>query len=434
MQKFDLNHIATFLHGQSIELADQHFLVALSGGLDSIVLAQAFSLLAEKQDCQVTLVHVNHNLRPDSKVDSDFCKAFAVRAGLPLQVVDLEPDYEPGASIEAWARGARYSALSKVCKELDADWIVTGHQLDDQAETILMRLKQGASLLSLAGIRPRRGNILRPLLQFKRVELTEWAVEQGLTWVEDPTNRDTSFLRNDLRHGILSDLRQQNPDLISQLARVADLGRQYEAWLTTAAAEFIEQAQPGSLPGTVSRSRATFLALESDASKLGLFQAMSTHLGISPSISAKQWHSFRHFVRVGKTGKIFDLSRGVKVLLDRKRLIAFLDKVAATPEQQLMVQGKLNWWGHRFNVRQLQTEPVVPLGIRSWQARDRVVAGNRGQHKLVSDIFIDAKLNHLDKLHWPVITNKQSIAVWVPGLTRPKNLARIHGWEVSWQR
>jgi tRNA(Ile)-lysidine synthetase-like protein len=433
-RKFDPNHIATFFQEQSIKLAGNHFLVALSGGLDSTVLAKSLSLLAAKHEYHVTLGHVNHNLRSDSAVDSGFCRELAVQLGLPLRVVNLEPDYEPGDSIEAWARDARYAALSAMCNELGANWILTGHHLDDQAETIFMRLKQGAPLITLAGIRERRDNILRPLLSFRRSDLAVWAKEQDLSWIEDPSNSDTTFLRNDLRLGILKDMQQQNPGLIYQLAELAELGRQYESWLTAGAEKFIGIAEPGSIEGTITLPRAAFLALDDDVSKIGLIHVINTHLGESLSIGAKQWHSFRHFVRVGKTGKIFDLTKDVKVLLDREQLFLYSIEVARIPEQQSMAEGKINWWGHRLFVKQLKSEGLEALNIRSWQAQDRVALGGSGQHKLVSDIFIDAKLNHIEKLHWPIITNDQSVPVWVPGLTSPKKQVRILGWEVSWQR
>ena len=172
--------VLAFMRRQGIELESSHIVLALSGGLDSVCLAQLLAELRKSQKFGLSLAHVNHHLRADSDVDEAFCTALAARLQLPLSVTHLDPRSRGQASVEAWARDQRYAALEKVADQLGADWIATAHHADDQVETVLMRLQQGSSLLTLAGIRPVNGRVIRPLLELSRAQIAKWAAERRL--------------------------------------------------------------------------------------------------------------------------------------------------------------------------------------------------------------------------------------------------------------
>ena len=181
----------------------EHVLVGVSGGPDSVALLHALVLLRSELALRLTVCHVHHGLRPEADRDAAFVEALAARLGCPVRVARVEVPRGGGRSPEEAARIARHAALSRVARATSAGRIALGHTADDQAETVLMRILQGAGPRGLAGIRGRRGRIVRPLLAVDRAAVRAHLLAHGLDSVEDATNRDVRFLRNRVRHEIL---------------------------------------------------------------------------------------------------------------------------------------------------------------------------------------------------------------------------------------
>ena len=211
-------------------------LVAVSGGADSVALLDILQELGARLGLTLACGHVHHGLRPEADADADsvrrLCERMAVPFHLDRVTVRREPPWD---GPEAEARRARYAALEARALALGASRIATGHTADDQAETVLMRLLQGAGPRGLAGIAAARGVLIRPLLEARRDEIVAHLTSRGLTWVEDATNRDRRFLRNRIRHDVLPFLtRVSGSDVVESLCRsaaicrglIADLDRQ----------------------------------------------------------------------------------------------------------------------------------------------------------------------------------------------------------------
>ncbi len=182
--------------------------LGLSGGLDSMVLLYALSLLRGSSELPpISAVHVHHGLHADADRWAAQCADACRRAGVPLRVVQVSVG--PGASVENAARDARYAAFEAVLEP--GEVLLLAHHRDDQVETLLFRLLRGTGLRGLAGMPLRRslgsGILFRPLLDWSRSQLHGWAQQQGLTWIEDPANSDLRFARTALRHDILPRMR-----------------------------------------------------------------------------------------------------------------------------------------------------------------------------------------------------------------------------------
>src|ERR671925_36824 len=190
--------------------------VACSGGADSVALLH---LLAHRG---VHVLHVDHHLRAESSADATFVEGLARGLGLGCRVLHVYVRRGKGESLEAAAREARYSALEQAGTDLGVDWIATAHTRDDQAETVLLRLLRGGSL---AGIAPRRGPIVRPLLGFGRDELKDWLLARSIRWHEDPSNEDVALERNWVRKVLLPAMRDRRGGVAKVLARAADHAR-----------------------------------------------------------------------------------------------------------------------------------------------------------------------------------------------------------------
>jgi tRNA(Ile)-lysidine synthase len=215
-------------------------LVAVSGGADSVALLHVLSSLAPDWRLRLHVLHVDHQLRTESAADADFVRALGRRLGIPVDVATVAMDRF--GSLEAAARAARYAALETCAAGVGAERIALGHTADDQAETVLMRLVQGAGVRGLAGIPPVRGAIVRPLIEVRRSALEAELRGAGLAWVEDASNRDPKFLRNRIRHELLPLLADSyNPEVATALARVASLARETVGALEGAAAAALDR-------------------------------------------------------------------------------------------------------------------------------------------------------------------------------------------------
>ena len=200
-------------------------LVAVSGGADSVALLHLLLSLAPEWRLLLHVLYVDHQLRADSAGDAEFVRALAARLGVPVDVATVTVDRH--GSLEAAARAARYAALETCAARIGAARVALGHTADDQAETVLMRLVQGSGVRGLSGIPPVRGRIIRPLVELRRSALEAELRRVGLSWVEDPTNRDPKFLRNRIRHELLPLLSDSyNPEIATALANVAALARE----------------------------------------------------------------------------------------------------------------------------------------------------------------------------------------------------------------
>ena len=194
-------------------------LVACSGGADSLALLH----LLLGGPWPVLAAHLDHAGREDSAEQARRVRAHLETVGVPCWVRRLHVQrwaQRYGTSWEATARTLRYTWLDRLCRQQRA-MLVTGHTLDDQAETVLMRAIQGTTLTGLAGIEPRRERLCRPLLGCRRAELRSWLEAQGIAWFEDPGNRDPRFLRNRVRHALLPLVESLNPQAVEHLARLA---------------------------------------------------------------------------------------------------------------------------------------------------------------------------------------------------------------------
>ena len=197
------------------------FIVAFSGGLDSTVLLHVMHAL----DLPLQVVHTNHNLVEGSNVWERHCKDVCSKMGISLSVTQLHIEKLPQKSLEELARNARYQSLFQFVSKTDV--LVTAHHKNDLAETLLLQLMRGSGPSGLAAMQQdtqtKYGQQLRPLLEYSRDELFEYAKQYSLKWIDDPTNQSTEFDRNFLRLEILPRLMERWPGTLETLSRVAEL-------------------------------------------------------------------------------------------------------------------------------------------------------------------------------------------------------------------
>jgi tRNA(Ile)-lysidine synthase len=201
------------------------FIVAYSGGADSTALLHALADAREEHGVEILAVHVNHGLHKDADSWAAHCEKFAGSLEIPCEVIRVSIRIEEGQGVEAAARDARYAALERLVGP--ADWLLSAHHADDQAETLLLNLLRGSGPAGIAGIGVRQpfaaGALVRPLLRVSGTDLRDYAVAHGLDWVEDPSNLDTRFDRNYLRQELMPRLAERWEGLATRLGRSASL-------------------------------------------------------------------------------------------------------------------------------------------------------------------------------------------------------------------
>ncbi|WP_230411757.1 tRNA lysidine(34) synthetase TilS [Denitromonas iodatirespirans] len=201
--------------GQTLQLA-------LSGGVDSMLLLKVLAGLRERFGFVLRAHHVHHGLSPNADHWAAFCEACCTALKVPLTVSRVHVQPEAGEGWEAAARRLRHAALASEV----ADWQVSAHHLDDQAETVLFRLLRGAGVHGAAAMRAIEpavagGGRLRPLLAFSRAQIEAAANAEALSWVEDESNADPRFSRNYLRHSVMPAITARWPSAATTLARAA---------------------------------------------------------------------------------------------------------------------------------------------------------------------------------------------------------------------
>lgn len=214
--------LATRLDGFGVT-PEQRLIIAYSGGLDSTVLLHLLSSLRRVGD--LVAVHINHGLHPAADSWQSHCEACCRSLNVAFVAKRVVVDASDGLGTEAAAREARYSALRAMVEP--GDCVLSAHHKDDQAETLLLNLMRSSGPLGLAAILPLRefgsGLLCRPLLGESRDALLDYARQNDLSWVEDPSNLDTEFDRNFLRQMVLPTFEARWPDVSSRLSRSSEL-------------------------------------------------------------------------------------------------------------------------------------------------------------------------------------------------------------------
>ena len=235
--------------------ARMRVVVAVSGGADSVALVHLLRELDAAGELVVAgLAHFNHLLREDASRDEAFCVALASACGIPV-LVEREAvrtrAEAAGQSIEHAASVARHEFFGRALTHFAAERVAVGHTRDDQAETFLLRLLRGAGPKGLAGMHPRNGEVIRPLLQCRRADLAEYLDQRGIAHVEDETNGDVGVPRNRVRAELLPLLEDRfNPNVVDVLADQAELARQEWLWMESELA--LRNLEPGTgEPGTL---------------------------------------------------------------------------------------------------------------------------------------------------------------------------------------
>ena len=414
--------------------------VAVSGGADSVALLRALHAVSEEHGLVLRVVHVHHGLR-GSEADDDaaFVRelAAALRLSFQQERVDTAARVEKlGQSTEQAARELRYAYFRRMLEADQADAVATGHTLDDQAETLLLKLMRGAWTEGLGGIFPQMalpgGVIVRPLLQIRRKQVEDYLIELQQPWREDSSNASPDFTRNRVRHELLPLLGSFNPNMAEQLSKVAELARAEEQhWQAETQRLLPSLVLPGkpvrgggrsvgsAIHGASLSLDAALLTVLSMATQRRVLRAAALQLGFRLDFDSVARALALLHERGGKRGEI---ARGLEAERTARELRLF--QAIAKPERSLdavtcAVPGVT--LAPQFGLKITATLPsgaflpeAQTATLRVWRAGDRVrLRHTLSEHK-VKEVLQRLGATPEDKACWPVLEWQRTI-VWVKG-------------------
>lgn len=361
----------TDLHPTSLGLiqagANQRFCVALSGGLDSVVLLHLLHAAQSQIGFKLSALHVHHGLSPNADQWTAFCIGLCHELGVPLQVERVQVAQDLGQGVEASARAARYGAFSRCA----ADYVVLAHHGDDQTETLLLNLLRGAGVHGAAAMPVERAlhpigpRLLRPLLALSRESLAVWAQQRQLAWIEDESNQDSSYSRNFLRHGVLPLLKERFPGSDRAMQRAARHFAESASLLDEMAAQDLAQAAVGD------GLRISVLASLSEARARNLLRFwLRIQGGMAPDSDALEEALRQLFAARPEAQLAVPLGRGME--LRRHRGLAYAVRPLPTPEPRLWLgEESLLWAGGVLHFRACVGQGVKASLLLPGQTRIR---------------------------------------------------------------
>lgn len=445
-----LQTVARQLVAQNSISAGQRVGVAVSGGADSVALLRLLLELRERLGIVLSAVHFNHQLRGRaSDSDEKFVGKLAAQYGLPFQVARenvAAKAKQARANLEETARRSRYAYFQRLVDEGHLDRVAVAHTADDQAETVLSHILRGTGIAGLGGIHPQAGVVFRPLLNFRRADLRAYLRSLKQPWREDATNRDTTRTRARIRRKLIPFLEKQfQPAVVEHLCRLAELAREDDAWMETAAelqlcAAAKQQQGAWRIPVRELTTAPGDRVTEALSKRVirALVKKTKPRAG---QLSAVHVDAVLRLARDRDTGKALHLPGGVEVRRERDCL-CFRPLTQEQPVAQdftysidlAKAETELRIVEHSFGLRfrvidwpsqgreTISTGAVldrnklgVPLVVRNWRPGDVMrPLGHQKRHAL-SRLLNELGVSRWEKAGWPVLVSGGRVA-WARGL------------------
>ena len=426
-----ISRFISFVNDHRLIVPGDHICVAASGGLDSTALLHLLYLTRGQLGIHLSAIHVNHAVRgAESDKDEAFVRDLCARLNIPLTVrrlAGLTPD-----SSEQTMRDLRYREFDRLLAENPGAKIATGHHLDDQMETVLMRMARGSYVTGLKGIPVKRPGYIRPLLFARRCELRQFLTERKLSFRVDQTNRDPDKTRNRVRHILMPALRETfGPAFDAGFLKTIDHFARIDEFLTQHDKHWLEQN------GRIRReeiafSLNAFSGLPEWRQRRVIMYCIWLLNPLNSMLSAETLRGFRQFAAKARTGGRFYFPGGVEALLDRGTVL--LSRASSGTEElrkELFPGQVVSLKRNKIRAELVSFKDVVfsnrkdeeyicgdrlrwPLAIRHWQAGDYFFPlGVHGRQK-ISDFLINQKVNLREKKQTLVLLNGSDV-VWLIG-------------------
>jgi tRNA(Ile)-lysidine synthase len=413
--------------------------IAVSGGPDSVCLLDILFKLMEELGIGIVVAHFNHGLRPDQdEYETRFVERMAMSLNVPFESKRADQSmFTEKGSLEERARNARFQFLWQVKRKVSAQKIAIGHNLNDQAETVLMRLLRGSGPSGLAGIPPNRDDeIVRPLIEVARSEIESYLSHGGLSYVTDASNLRASYLRNRIRLELLPELRKYQPRIVELLGQTAEIMRSEEKLLVSTARTWIEE-QSETDGSKIFIPLTAFARLPGALKNHVIRVVLRMSAGNLRRINLRHIAAINHIAMGDRPQSKVDLPNDLVVRRVYDRLV--FSKMENTQITNFFhfIEGpgthELENLRYTVSIKELENRELpdmkgspwtafvdadlikYPLVIRNFRKGDRFIPFGMRGHRKLKDFFMDLKIPSEERARIPIMAYKDTI-IWVCGL------------------
>lgn len=410
--------------------------VAVSGGMDSVALLDILFYLSTKYNFEISIAHFNHKIRANSDEDEEFVKNLAQNYNIPFYHSSgkvKEYARKNGMSIEVAARNLRYNFFEKTTRTIKADLLATAHNSDDNIETFFINLLRGSGLTGLSGIPEIRQliknvRIIRPLLNFSKAQIKQYALARNLKWKEDITNTWLEYTRNKVRLELIPFLREKfNPSIADNIMRITQFLQGADEFITQNIVEFYNIV-------------AENIDNQKVVVKIPLLNTYNRYIqGEIISYLIKKNFELEHLnfnqienileLKSKDTGSICEINKMITCYKDRNHLLFTKNQIPLQIEEKIDKLGSVDFGNQTLTLTEIPLKQVkfssdksveyfdydkLPfiLTLRNWREGDSFQPLGMTGTKKVSDFLIDNKVSLFDKNFVLVLATNNDI-VWV---------------------
>lgn len=409
-----------------------HVLVGLSGGPDSVCLLCILNIIKPSYKLKISATYIDHGLRPDDiPKEIEFCKKLCESLNIPFYVQSINvKDFakKEKISIQEAARILRYAALDQISININAPKIAVAHNADDQAETVIMRLLRGAGPAGLSGIPPVRKKIIRPLIEIERTEIERFLAEKNISYIIDPSNESTKYLRNKIRKTLMPVIKTISPEAIKIISRTADILREENDYINVAVTKALMRLM----------SRKTDKTVELFCNPMEVLNIVILRRALRfavDSVRDLKGLTFDHIediiklIKIGKTGDRVYLPKGIRAIKGYSTLIITaeppkkLSRYEITEPQDIYLKEssiilnlkeikkeELQNFGDGKNIIYIDMDKIkFPLIVRARKPGDYFYPFGFGKKKKLQDFFVDEKIPRDERDTVPIIESEGNI-------------------------
>jgi tRNA(Ile)-lysidine synthase len=418
------NKLQEFIQKEQLFTPNEHILLAVSGGKDSVLMAHLFAHCG----FNFAIAHCNFNLRgQEAQRDQEFVKNLAKQLNVAFYLANFNTQAyaeEHQISIQMAARELRYAFFEDIRLENNFDKIAVAHHQNDVIETVLINLVRGTGISGLHGIKAKRENIIRPLLCFTADEINHIVQEHNISFVEDSSNLSNKYFRNKIRLDVVPTLKELNPSLEKTFEKNIAYFNQLEEFLAIQVSSLFKQL---------------FIPIANgykiEIAKINALNPLQLLLFEILKPFGFNLTSIQDLIKaLGKPNGQQFYSDDYVALLDRESLI--INKLSDSGDFNIQIEEEeMEMQNHLFKLRSSVLQHpltdfkstanvayinsnllVYPLTVRNWKTGDSFKPFGMNGMKKLSNFFIQLKINNLEKAKTPILVNGDGKIIWVCGL------------------
>ena len=412
------------LHQNFPFLEDSKLLIAISGGIDSVVLAHLCSQL----NLNFSLCHCNFNLRgQESDDDEAFVTSLAKTLKTPVYTTSFETEKyatKNKVSIQVAARDLRYTWFYKLLDANQYDYVLTAHNTNDNLETFIINLTRGSGLEGFTGIPPVNQKSVRPLLAFSRDDITLFAIKNGIVWREDRSNASIKYVRNKVRHKVIPILKELNPHVLESFQNTIEYLNESQS--------IINDAVKNITANVVSYKNDVLKISCKEIEKLSNKKAYLYQLLQAYGFTA--WNDIVDLISAQPGKQVFSDTH--RLLKDRNFLILTTINKSQSIKGPILIDQKVSEITNPIKLTIQNTDDYTsknkeqiiidkdlvnyPLSLKKWHHGDAMYPTGMIGSKKISQLFKDNKLSLLDKEKIWMLTDAKDHIIWVIGLRQDR--------------